>query len=387
MKYKIFICYRRDNKELARSIHDRLAADFGANAIFMDFDAVGGGRDWEKRVVEVLQDKPIVVTLITTVWNSRRGGKPRLLDEDDHVRFELKEALDRELIVIPVLYDQALWPKEDQLPSELHPILRFQKVPMSQDRWDYDVKELIRALRDLLGQPAETGSEPFTPAARRPAIGTGPGFSGLYTRSMFQETAEQREQRLREWEERYKADEKRRKEARAREPAFFARWEFWVSSLLTLIMGISAIAGAEFLARGVASLTSSWTARWKWFPDGTLPDPSILAAVLLVGLWVLARVSLSASAYWYDPELTGKVFFTRGVFGGYTLFFQDVEPIGIWAAWPIATVVAWVLARIVAWVTLTLWAWNYELISWLALGLYTVPVLGAYVVLTIDEAL
>jgi hypothetical protein len=75
MAYKIFICYRRDNKELARSIHSRLAADFGAGAIFMDFDAVGGGRDWEKRVVEVFEDKPIVVTLITTVWNSRRGGR------------------------------------------------------------------------------------------------------------------------------------------------------------------------------------------------------------------------------------------------------------------------------------------------------------------------
>jgi hypothetical protein len=385
MKHKIFICYRRDNKELARSIHGRLGDEFGSDAIFMDFDAVGGGRDWKKRVVEVLEDKPIVVTLITTVWNSRRGGKPRLLREDDHVRFELKAALDRELAIIPVLYDRALWPKAEQLPSELHPILRFQKVPMSQDRWDYDVKELIKALRDLLGLPAGAGSTPLTHAVRRPAIGTGPAFQPLYTRAMFQETPEQRQQRLRELAERHHADMKRREKARDREPPFFLRWAFWIASLLTVILGIGALAGGEFMARGVASLTFSWTARWGWFPNGALPVPSILAAALLVGVWALGRVSLSASAYWHDPDLGGKVFFTRGVFGGYTLFFEDCEGIGIWAAWPIATVVPWVLSRIVAWVTLTLWAWNDELIFWLALGLYTVPVLCAYVLLTMDE--
>ena len=426
MKHKIFMCYRRSNKELARSIYDRLAAEFGAKAVFMDFDDVGGGREWKKRVVEALEGKPIVVTLITTVWNSRRGGRPRLLDENDHVRFELREALERELIVIPVLYDQALWPKEEQLPSELHPILRFQKVPMSQDRWEYDINELVKALRDLLGEPVETGSEqltassrrtatvtgpessgghprptsgrplgqraktgsaPFTLTTKTQAIGTRPGLPGVYTRSMFQETAEQREQRRKEWEDRRRADVKRRKEARAREPAFLARWEFWVASLLALGMGIGALVGAEFLARGIASLVSSWTAGWSWFPAEPLPSPSILAVVLIIGLWVLARVSLSASAYWYDPELGGKVFFTRGVFGGYTLVFEDVETIGIWAAWPIATVVAWFLARIVAWIPSTLWAWSYGLVFWVALGLYTVPVLVFYVLLTVDEML
>lgn len=263
MKYKIFICYRRDNKELARSIHERLGSEFGSDAIFIDFDAVGGGHNWEKRVDEVLEDKPIVVKLITTVWNSRHDGKPRLLNKNDHVRFELKEALDRKLAIIPVLYDRALWPKENQLPPELHPILKFQKVPISQDRWDHDLKELIKALRDLLGLPAKTGSEPFTPIARHPAIGTGPTFPALYTRSMFQETPEQRQRRLKEQEEQHKAEEKRREEARAREPAFIARWEFWTASVLTLIMGIGALIGGEFLARGIASLTFSWTAQWK----------------------------------------------------------------------------------------------------------------------------
>ena len=386
MKYKIFICYRRANKELARSIHDRLAVDLGSNAIFMDFDAVGGGRDWKQHVTEVLEDKPIVVTLITTVWNSRRRGKPRLLDKDDHVRFELKEALDRELVVIPVLYDRALWPKEEQLPPELHPILQFQKVSMCQDRWDYDVKELIKALRDLLGLPTEAGLKPSTTATPL-ARGTRQAFPALYTHSMFQETPELRQRRRKEEEERYKAEEKRREKAQAREPAFFTRWEFWTASLLALIMGIGALAGGEFLARTIASLTFSWTTRWEWLPNGRLPDPSILAVVLLVSLWTLVRVSLSALAYWYDPERGGKVFFSRGIFGGYALFFEDYETIGIWAACPIATVIAWVLARIVAWVTLTLMAWNYELIFWLTLGLYTIPVLCVYVIMTIDETL
>jgi hypothetical protein len=326
-----------------------------------------------------------VVTLITTKWNSRRDGKPKLLYKDDHVRFELKEALDRELTIIPVLYDRAHWPKEEHLPQELHPILGFQKVPMSQDRWEYDVKELIKALRDLLGLPDKTGSKPIPHIARRPSIGTGTAFPAFYTHSMFKETPQQRQQRLKEQEERYKAEEMRREKARAIEPAFFERWEFWTVSVLSLIMGIVALVGGELLARGVASLTASWTAQWQWFPNGKLPEPSILAATLLVGLWWIAWISLSASAYRYDPDLGGKVFFTRGVFGGYTLYFEDIENVGIWTAWPIATIVAWVLARIIAWVALTLWGWNYELISWIVLGIYTVPELGAYVFLTMEN--
>lgn len=78
-----------------------MVEDFGRDAVFLDTDEIPGGEIWTKKVLEAFEDEPVVVTLITTRWNSRRAGKFKLLSEDDHVRFELEAALERGLPIIP----------------------------------------------------------------------------------------------------------------------------------------------------------------------------------------------------------------------------------------------------------------------------------------------
>jgi hypothetical protein len=115
--YRVFICYRRDDGEFARNIERELARCFGADNVFLDTDQIRGGEQWKRRVLEVLESKPVVVTLITTRWNSRRGGKPKLLDGADHIRFELETALGQGLDVVPVLHERAHWPKSSDSSS------------------------------------------------------------------------------------------------------------------------------------------------------------------------------------------------------------------------------------------------------------------------------
>jgi hypothetical protein len=374
MAYKIFLCYRRDDKEFARGIERRLVQEFGADAVFLDVESVRGGRDWKRSVVKALEDDPIVVTLITTKWNSIRGGQRKLFNKADHIRFELQTALGRELPIIPVLYEPARWPKADQLPPTLKSILRFQKVPFSYERWDYDAGELVRALRDVLGEPHDVQTEERPQVAAHQPIPSRlrSAYSPLPTtfdRRMFQESPEERKAR----EDAAKAERERIERARTEATPFYARWEFWVAALVTLVLGAAALVGAEALAQVIAS---------NWI---SLPDPSLAAGVLLVVIWAITRMGLSAAAYWYDPERGSSVFYTRGLLGGYTLMFADYEPVGMWAAFPIATAAAWMVARGIAWVPNNFWEWNYGLIFWLVLLAYTVPVFALYSLFTLEE--
>jgi hypothetical protein len=96
-------------------------------------------------------------------------------------------------------------------------------------------------------------------------------------------------------------------------------------------------------------------------------------------------MGVSAAAYWDDPDRGAGVFYTRGLLGGYMLAIEDFEPIGLWAAFPIATVLSWSLARGLAWAPYHFVDWNYALVFSLVLGAYTLLALVPYVVLTLEN--
>ena len=97
---------------------------------------------------------------------------------------------------------------------------------------------------------------------------------------------------------------------------------------------------------------------------------------------------MGAAVYWDDPGQGTSVFYLRGLLGGYMLWLEDFEAIGVWAAFPIATVLAWCLARLVAWPPYHYVHWSYDLIFWLVLAGYTVPGTRVSTVFsTADEAL
>jgi hypothetical protein len=375
--YKVFICYRRVDKDFARTIEGILGEHFGADSIFLDTDEIKGGQQWKNRVIEVLDDKPVVVTLITTRWNSRRQGKPRLLDEKDHVRFELESAVMRGLLVVPVLYEPAHWPKSNQVPPTLHGVLEFQKVPFSSDRWKHDSDVLVKALTDLGVTPVApvAPAKPPVPSPLRPQTWAAHGqLPARWTPSMFTEDPEVRKARLEEATAAAKAEQERKRQIRAQAEPFYARWEFWLAAVVTFAAGAAAVLGTEALTRSIAS-------RWT-----SLPDPSIVAGVALVATWGIARIGMGAWAYWDDPSRGTRVFYLRGLLGGYTLWFGTWgESIAAWTAFPIASVLSWTLARGVAWPPYHYLHWSYDLTFGLVLAGYTLTALVVYVALTVED--
>ncbi len=88
---KIFISYRRKTSAAAaRLIYERLYARFGADAIFMDIDAISIGVDFRKHIRGALERCNIVLALIGRNWAGKPGGRRSIHDPRDFVRIEIE---------------------------------------------------------------------------------------------------------------------------------------------------------------------------------------------------------------------------------------------------------------------------------------------------------
>jgi hypothetical protein len=75
----------------------------------------------------------------------------RLFQPDDFVRIEIASALDIGIRVVPVLLDGADMPLEQDLPPQLHGLLRFQAVWLRHDRFSSDVLDLAKGIKGQIG--------------------------------------------------------------------------------------------------------------------------------------------------------------------------------------------------------------------------------------------
>ena len=73
-------------------------------------------------------------------------GQRRLDNPDDFVRIEIKSALNREIPVVPVTFDEATVPKAADVPDELQPLARRNGAPVRRLSFDADVAHLVRGL-------------------------------------------------------------------------------------------------------------------------------------------------------------------------------------------------------------------------------------------------
>ena len=71
------------------------------------------------------------------------GGRRRLEDPDDFVRFKVQAALERAVRVIPVLVDGARPLRPQQLPPELGKLARLNALELSLVRYQYDATDCL----------------------------------------------------------------------------------------------------------------------------------------------------------------------------------------------------------------------------------------------------
>ena len=151
---KIFICYRReDSAATAGRIYDRLVSHFGRDLVFKDVDDIPPGVDFRTHLRTLVENCEILIVIIGSNWLNVRNedGELRLSDPQDYVRIEMEIALERDIILIPVLAGTNNMPHVNQLPASISN-LAFRQAISVRDDPDFhpDINKLIKRLDYVL---------------------------------------------------------------------------------------------------------------------------------------------------------------------------------------------------------------------------------------------
>jgi len=156
---RIFINYRRDDVGgVAGRLADSLDRYFGRGRVFRDVDHIQAGSNFEQVLHETTRGADAMIVLIGPRWVSAADaqGRPRLNNPEDWVAREIATALERGISVYPLLVESAVMPRPEELPEPLRPLVRYNAMSISDQRWQADVTRLARVVAmDVPGSAAE----------------------------------------------------------------------------------------------------------------------------------------------------------------------------------------------------------------------------------------
>ncbi len=166
----VFLNYRRqDSSGYAGRIFDRLVATFGKEQIFRDIDRIEPGLDFTEVIDQSLKSCVAVLVLIGPKWLELKNedGKIRLHAEVDYVRFEIEQALERDIRVIPVLLPSVRdIPSSDLLPESISRLAKRHAFRLTEESWNAELDKLSAlliklGLEPLKPKPAPPGRNPL----------------------------------------------------------------------------------------------------------------------------------------------------------------------------------------------------------------------------------
>ncbi|MEQ1685755.1 MAG: toll/interleukin-1 receptor domain-containing protein [Burkholderiaceae bacterium] len=165
----IFINYRRgETAGEAMALFNQLAAALGKDSVFMDVANLDLGRDFREALNERLASCDLMLAIVGRGWveGKSASGRCRLEEPNDYVRLEIAAALKRNIPVLPVLVQGARMPSAEELPEDLANFAFRNAFELSHNRWDSDVREMLKRLGLGDGRPAEGGAERAGPAPK-----------------------------------------------------------------------------------------------------------------------------------------------------------------------------------------------------------------------------
>jgi hypothetical protein len=155
---RVFLNYRRDDSSgHVGRLYDRLSQYFGYDNIFMDIDTIAPGLDFVEAIENAVGSCDVLLAVIGQRWltSTDAPGQRRLDNPEDFVRLEIMTALERKILVIPVLVDGASMPRSTELPDVLQPLARCQALVVS-NQFHPDVDCLIATLERVLASTSST---------------------------------------------------------------------------------------------------------------------------------------------------------------------------------------------------------------------------------------
>jgi len=145
----IFISYRReDTGGHAGRLCDRLSARFGRDRVFLDIQDIRPGENFATSIEDTIAACDCVIAVVGPRWLGVM--QQRALAADDFVRHEIGAALERRVMLIPVLVGGARMPAAADLPPELAELSHLNAIEVRDERFDQDVGELEAFLAGTL---------------------------------------------------------------------------------------------------------------------------------------------------------------------------------------------------------------------------------------------
>jgi tetratricopeptide (TPR) repeat protein len=152
---KIFINYRRgESIREAEYLYTQLQRHFPEKRLFIDRHGIEGGTDWLHVLERQIAQSAAMIVLIGKDWASAKDehGRRRLDNDADFVRFEIADALRRNVPILPVLLDGASMPSPAELPPNLLLLVRSHAMQLRQSSLREDAERVAVALKHLIDQ-------------------------------------------------------------------------------------------------------------------------------------------------------------------------------------------------------------------------------------------
>jgi len=155
MAHKIFISYRRgsDSTLLAELVEQKLRTRFGVSSVYRDFNSVKLGENYMTSIQKALNSADVLVVIVANnfmVAEQGGNGYPRIWNPSDLVRLEIETAIERGVLLVPVLAENTRMPSLEQLPPSLHPMANTNGLQLRYDRLPEDSQRLIALVQERL---------------------------------------------------------------------------------------------------------------------------------------------------------------------------------------------------------------------------------------------
>jgi len=144
VRKRIFISYRReDTAPAAGRVYDRLCRLLPKSDVFLDVSTIAGGEIFDRKLLAEIERSDAVLVFIGKTWLASDAGRSRLQEPDDYVRAEIRAALARPILVLPVLVDGAQMPRPDQLPDDIRALSARNALPLRHESFDDDTQNIV----------------------------------------------------------------------------------------------------------------------------------------------------------------------------------------------------------------------------------------------------
>lgn len=152
MTEDVFLSYRSHDEPFAALLIDQwLTRRLGAGRVFRDSRTIRPGTYFPDQIARALQHCRALIAVIGRRWLSCGPDGRRLIDSPrDYVRREIATALQRDMLVIPVLVDGVPLPAAGALPADIAELAGRQYLYLRVRTAESDGARLADELIDLL---------------------------------------------------------------------------------------------------------------------------------------------------------------------------------------------------------------------------------------------